>query len=179
MSFIDKILESMRLSPDDDEDDNDYYGYDDYDDDGYEEEKRPSKRKKPKKNDDDDLYDKDEPAAPKSRFITRPGKVVPLRSTGRNMEVCSIKPTSMEDSREICDTLLSGRAVILNLEGLHMEIAQRIIDFTSGACYAMNGNLQKVSNFILVVTPENVELSGDFQTMLAESGSDLDLSIHL
>lgn len=177
MSFIDKILESMRLSPGD-EDDPGYYGYDDEDGFGDEEEERPSKRKRLRKNDGEDPYD-DEPAAPKSRFITRPGKVVPLRSTGRNMEVCSIKPTSMEDSREICDTLLSGRAVILNLEGLHMEIAQRIIDFTSGACYAMNGNLQKVSNFILVVTPENVELSGDFQTMLAESGSDLDLSIHL
>ena len=36
------------------------------------------------------------------------------------MEVCIIKPTSVEESREVTDTLLSGRAVILNLEVLHV-----------------------------------------------------------
>ena len=35
--------------------------------------------------------------------------------------------------REITETLLSGRTVILNLEGMDLEIAQRIIDFVSGA----------------------------------------------
>lgn len=83
------------------------------------------------------------------------------------MEVTMIKPTSMDDSREICDYLLNGKAVVLNMEGLHMEIAQRIIDFTSGAAYSMDGNLQKISNYIFIATPENVELSGDFQNMLA------------
>ena len=49
----------------------------------------------------------------------------------RSMEVSLIKPTSMEDTREICDYLLAGKAVVLNMEGIHMEVAQRIIDFTS------------------------------------------------
>ena len=51
-----------------------------------------------------------------------------------------LKPTSVEDAREITETLLSGRTVILNLEGLDLEVAQRIIDFTSGATYAISGN---------------------------------------
>jgi len=82
------------------------------------------------------------------------------------MEVCVIKPANVEDAREITDTLLSGRAVILNLEGLHVDIAQRIIDFTSGSCYSINGNLQKVSSYIFIITPESVEISGDFQELL-------------
>jgi cell division inhibitor SepF len=73
----------------------------------------------------------------------------------------------MDDSRDICDYLLDGKAVVLNMEGLHMEIAQRIIDFTSGAAYSMNGNLQKISNYIFIATPQSVELSGDFQNILA------------
>ena len=94
--------------------------------------------------------------------------------TGRSgMEVCIIKPTSVEESREVTDTLLSGRAVILNLEGLHVEIAQRIVDFTSGSCYAVNGNLQKVSNYIFIITPENVDISGDFQDLLTSGGFDI------
>ena len=56
-----------------------------------------------------------------------------------------IKPASMEDTREIADTLLDNATVILNLEGLDLEVAQRIIDFTSGAAFAISGNLQKIS----------------------------------
>lgn len=87
-----------------------------------------------------------EPAAPiKSRFGGRQqAKVVPMKNQkGGSMEVCVIKPANVDDAREITDTLLSGRAVILNLEGLHVDIAQRIIDFTSGSCYSIDGNLQR------------------------------------
>lgn len=166
--FIDKFLDSIRLG--DEEDDYLMDEEEDYDD-------VPVRKSKLRRNKDEDLYDMDEPApAPKPKS-SRPAKVVPLRSNGRNFEVCSIKPATFEDAREICDTLLAGRAVILNLEGIHMDVAQRIIDFASGACYAMNGNLQKVSNYIFVVTPETVELSGDFQDMLSDgAASAADLS---
>ena len=101
-------------------------------------------------------------------------KITPMRSSRRanqasSMEVCVIKPTSVEDSREITETLLSGRTVILNLEGLDLEIAQRIIDFTSGATFAISGNLQKISNYIFLVTPTNVDISGDLQDLLNTS----------
>ena len=56
-----------------------------------------------------------------------------------------IIPTSFGDSQEICDHLLAGKAVVLNMEGLHTEIAQRIIDFASGAVYSINGNLFRTS----------------------------------
>ena len=90
------------------------------------------------------------------------------------MEVSMVKPTSIEDAKEICDYLLAGKAVVLNMEGLHTEVAQRIIDFTSGATYSMNGNLQKISNYIFIATPESVELSGDFQDLFG--GGSLDIS---
>ena len=67
------------------------------------------------------------------------------------------------------ETLLGGRTVILNLEGLDLEIAQRIIDFTSGAAFAISGNLQKISNYIFLVTPTNVDISGDLQDLLGTS----------
>ena len=52
------------------------------------------------------------------------------------------------------------------MEGLDLDIAQRIIDFASGSCYAINGSLQKVSNFIFIITPSDVDVSGDFQEIL-------------
>jgi len=84
-----------------------------------------------------------------------------------NMEVCVIKPASMEDTREIADTLLAGCTVVLNLEGIDVDIAQRIIDFCCGACYCMSGSLQKVSSYIFILTPSSVEISGDIQDILS------------
>ncbi|MCD8109421.1 MAG: cell division protein SepF, partial [Clostridiales bacterium] len=97
----------------------------------------------------------------------------PMRSSRRSqgglsaMEVCVIKPSTVEDAREITETLLAGRTVVLNLEGLDLEIGQRIIDFTSGSCFAVEGNLQKISNYIFIVTPQNVDISGDFQNIMS------------
>ena len=94
-------------------------------------------------------------------------KITPIKqvrkSGGAGMEVCVIKPTSIEDGREITETLLANRTVVLNLEGLDVDIAQRIIDFTSGSCFAISGNLQKISQYIFIITPASVDISGDFQ----------------
>ncbi|HIY01386.1 MAG TPA: cell division protein SepF [Candidatus Blautia faecipullorum] len=101
-------------------------------------------------------------------------KITPMRNSRRNsqsanMEVCVIKPSSMEDTREIADTLVDNSTVILNLEGIDVELAQRIIDFTSGACYSLGGSLQKVSSYIFVLGPSNVDITGDLQNILGGS----------
>ena len=158
MGVVDKLLNVMKLSDMEDE----YDGEDYYDDDEPVEniKKAPVIHR-------EDTYEDEKTAKKVSQ------KVTPIRSVkrapGPGMEVCVIKPTSVEDSREITETLLSGRTVILNLEGLDLEIAQRIIDFTSGATFAISGNLQKISNYIFLVTPTNVDISGDLQDLLNTS----------
>ena len=95
-------------------------------------------------------------------------KVSPIGRTkkvqgGNGMEVCVIKPTSVDDGREITQTLLANRTVVLNLEGIDVNIAQRIIDFASGSTYAIGGSLQKISQYIFILTPASVDISGDIQ----------------
>ena len=169
MGVLDKFLDIMKLS-DEDDDYDDFY--DDEFDDDYE--KKPKRsffhREKDYDDEEDEEYDLPEKTSNTSRSSN---KVTPMRQPARrssaSMEVCVVKPTSVEDSREITETLLSGRTVILNLEGLDLEVAQRIIDFTSGATYAISGNLQKISNYIFLVTPTNVDISGDLQDLLNTS----------
>jgi len=162
MGVLDKFLDIMRLS--DDEDDEYYDGDDFFDDDDYVDDYEDKPKKKKGKSHDD--YEEEK--APKP---SRSNKVTPMRqSTKRSsMEVCVIKATSVDDSREITETLLGNSTVILNLEGLDLEVAQRIIDFTSGATFAIDGNLQKISNYIFLVTPTNVDISGDLQDLLSTS----------
>ena len=169
MGVLDKFLDIMKLSDDEDYEDD---FFDEEDDDFEEEKPKKSFFKKEKKYDFDDEEDDDffEPKA-KSTRTTTTNKVTPMRQPVRkaNMEVCVIKPTNVDDAREITETLLGGSTVILNLEGLDLEVAQRIIDFTSGATFAINGNLQKISNFIFLVTPTNVDISGDLHDLLNSS----------
>lgn len=165
--LMNRLLDLMHLNEYDDEYE------DEYDDSDYEEAPRPVKKSVMKK-ESDYLDDEEEDDTDKkvSRFKPVKGKVIPMKTeTKSGMEVTVIRPSTVEDGREISDTLLSGRAVILNLEGLQVSIAQRIIDFTSGACYSINGNLQKVSNYIFIITPESVDISGDFQDLLGGTGS--------
>lgn len=187
MGVLDKFLNVMKLN--DDYDDDDYL--DDEIDDEFEEE-RPAKKHFFKKNDsfdeDDDFQDdfkikearKAKTVAPKASVSERPrqlkaqpvtsSKVSPIRPRkSSGMEVCVIKPKSMEDAREITETLLGGCTVVLNMEGLDLDIAQRIIDFSSGSCYAINGTLQKISGYIFIITPSTVDVSGDIQEILGGS----------
>ena len=163
MSVMDKFLNYMKLN-DDDEDD--YYDDDYMDDDEIEE---PA----PKKSATVRVVEEDTKEERPARKAAQP-KVTPIRQNvrkvaGNGMEVCVIKPTTVEDAREITETLLSNRTVVLNLEGLDVDIAQRIIDFTSGSCFAISGNLQKISHYIFIITPASVDISGDFQDLISGS----------
>jgi cell division inhibitor SepF len=166
MSLLNKLMDTMRLNGDDDEE---YFD----DEENFDDEKSGRKSIFSGSRDDSDDYEEDN----KPRFFPRSNKVVPMK---RSMEVCLVKPGNIDDGSLIADYLLAGKAVVLNMEGLHTEIAQRIIDFASGAAYSMNGNLQKISSYIFIVTPESVELSGDFQDLLSGSNMDISgLNIHL
>lgn len=169
MGALDNLLKYMKLN---DEEDGGYYDEDDYDDDDITE--SVSKKKSSSAKDMDASETADEKPVKKTVPKITPMKSSSKRMNAGGMEVCVIKPTSVEDGREITETLLSNRTVVLNLEGLDMEIAQRIIDFTSGSCFAISGNLQKISHYIFIITPPSVDISGDFQEIM---GSALDMPI--
>ena len=172
MGVFDKFLDIMKLN--DDDYDDDFYDDDEYLDDGEEYDEKPQRRSLfGKKNTKDDNFDDFDMEEERKYQPSASNKVTPMRHPAAkrsgNMEVCVVKPSSVDDSREITETLLSGRTVILNLEGRDLEIAQRLIDFISGATFAINGNLQKISNYIFLVTPTNVDISGDLQDLLGGS----------
>lgn len=163
MGVMDKFLKYMAINDEDGD-----YPEDDYlDDEPYEEEKPAPVRKQVIK---PNVAVEEEEDKPVKRTAS---KVTPIRNSNsrrlnaNGMEVCVIRPTSVEDAREITDTLLSNRTVVLNLEGIDMDVAQRIIDFTSGSCFAINGNLQKISHYIFIITPASVDISGDFQDIFS------------
>lgn len=174
MSLFDKFLDVMRLNGDDDDDDYEFANEEYYDDDDdYEEAPKKKSRKEIKEEAKKEESVAREVVKEKAKPIS---KITPISKSQKKqgaagMQVCVIKPTSIEEEIEITETLLEGRTVVINMEGLNVEIAQRIIDFTSGATYAMNGNLQKISNYIFLATPSGVDISGDIQSLMDSFGA--------
>ena len=150
MDLIQRIKEYLHVDDTDDASDyDDVDNTEDYYDDDDTEIKNTSKVV-------EDEVEEEEPARPKVAT--------------RNTKVGKVIPTSVEESRIVVDNLKGGRAVVLNLEDVRTNIAQRIVDFICGAAYDMEGNLQSISDSIFIVTPPNIGLTGDFTDLLGSSG---------
>jgi cell division inhibitor SepF len=98
---------------------------------------------------------------PERRTKAIPRKNANIVSIGRGEEVKVVKPQSFNESKTITDYLKSNKTVVVNLEGIEITTAQRIIDCIAGASYALGGSLEPISNKIFIVAPSDVEISGD------------------
>jgi FtsZ-interacting cell division protein YlmF len=81
----------------------------------------------------------------------------PKPSVQQNLMI--LEPQSIDESGEISGYVKEGQIVIVNLEDLKFEAAQRIVDFLSGVVRALDGQIEHVSNKIFVVAPEHVDIS--------------------
>ncbi len=114
----------------------------------------------------------EEPEKPKylqSLSQRQRNKVVNINSNNQ-LKVVIVHPQAFEDAQEICEHLKSKKPIVMNLEEVEKEDAQRIVDFLSGSVYALDGNIQKVSNGIFLIAPSNVDIMGDFKDELRGKG---------
>ncbi|MFG6394163.1 MAG: cell division protein SepF [Lachnospiraceae bacterium] len=166
---LDNFIKFLKLTDEDEYDEDDFY--DDYDDYDEKELRREEKRiqreqKKEEKRKDYGSSNYDEPVSFNSRKTTQrqqPGKVVPIHTaSSSDVEVNIVKPANFGESQQICQILLDGQPVVVNLEGMDLVEAQRIMDFISGCIYSIAGNMRSVSRFIFIFSPKNIDISGDY-----------------
>lgn len=75
--------------------------------------------------------------------------------------VCDIR--TFDEVQNVADHLKGRRPVILNLEQSVPEEAKRIVDFISGATYALNGSMQKVGQGIFLCVPSNIDIASELK----------------
>lgn len=88
------------------------------------------------------------------------------RTQSGSQQVFVIKPDEFDDAQMIIDHLKGGQAIVINMEGMDLSIAQRIIDFIAGACYSLDGSLQAISGNIFIAAPADIYVSGDLREEL-------------
>jgi cell division inhibitor SepF len=79
-------------------------------------------------------------------------------------------PRSFNDAQSIADRFKDSTPVILNLQGADTELSKRLIDFSSGLTYALNGGMQRIADKVFLLTPQNVEVSAEERARLIERG---------
>ena len=88
-------------------------------------------------------------------------KVVNIHATAQ-LQVVLFKPERFgEETRAVADELLKMHTVVLNLENTNKDVSRRIIDFLSGVAYANGGKIKRVATSTFIITPYNVDLTGD------------------
>lgn len=108
------------------------------------------------------------PARPR-RQASDSNRVVDIRTTAM-LQVVLVKPDKFDDARAIADHLNEKRTVVLNLEAASKDVARRLIDLLNGVAYANGGQLKKVSTNTYIITPYNVNVSGDLLDELENTG---------
>ena len=103
---------------------------------------------------------RDELIEPTFQTRNRKGKVVNIHQS-TYVKVVVYQALTYDDTQNIIDNLKSRKPVIVNLDSLETELAQRVLDFMSGAVYALDGTIQKVSRSIFVLVPSNVDIVGN------------------
>lgn len=92
--------------------------------------------------------------------------------TGTNTQqtVVITYPEGIDDSGYICEYIKSNNTVVVNLDNVKHEMAQRIVDFLSGIVHALEGDIQYISNKIFILAPKNVEITGKIKEELRSGG---------
>lgn len=91
----------------------------------------------------------------------RSSRVVKMHNSSAQMRVVVMQPESFDEARDITNHLKSRKPIVVNLESVDKAVARRVIDFLSGAVYALDGDIQKISNGIFIIAPNNVDIMSD------------------
>ena len=97
--------------------------------------------------------------------VSRPSVVRTLAAKVHVME-----PEGFNDAQDVGDRLKSGQPVILNLQGVDRDLQRRLIDFSSGLCYALGGTMEKAAEQVFLLTPSDVEVSQEEKGRLQARG---------
>jgi cell division inhibitor SepF len=96
------------------------------------------------------------------------GAVRPIPVSSAKPQV--VLPSDFNDAQQIGDRFKASQPVIINLQGAEQNLARRVIDFASGLCYALGGQMERVANQVYLITPNDVEVSDEDRRRITERG---------
>jgi len=81
-----------------------------------------------------------------------------------------VAPRSFSDAQDVADRFKQKQPVIINLQGVDRDLSRRLVDFSSGLCYGLGGQMEKIAGDVFLLTPTDVEISAEERQRLSASG---------
>ena len=173
MSFWDNVKKFAQPYDDDD--------YDDYDDEELDEFEEPAQEPAPRTRRPSPFGSSSAsaPAAPAAAAapVSSPAPATPsfggqvLNMSSGKQEVVLFHAKTFDDAAKAADELCKRKAVILNMENVDKALTRRVVDFLSGAVYALDGHVKKVAQSTYLFCPHNMDVTGDLENIKAEAES--------
>ncbi|HEY1569448.1 MAG TPA: cell division protein SepF [Solirubrobacteraceae bacterium] len=120
----------------------------------------------------DDIFSDEGGTSERRTTSLRPvggGRTANGRASG-DVQVHFVAPKSFNDVQNVADKFKDTIPVILNLQGTDTDLSKRLIDFSSGLTYALDGGMQRIADKVFLLTPRNVEVSAEERARLVEKG---------
>jgi cell division inhibitor SepF len=118
----------------------------------------------------DDIFADDAPGERRSAPLRPVGGGRGNGRSGGDVRVHFVAPKNFNDVQDVADKFKDSIPVILNLQGTETDLAKRLIDFSSGLTYALDGGMQRIADKVFLLTPHNVEVSAEERARLVEKG---------
>ena len=132
-------------------------------------------RRLPRRRGSDYEYDDWTTVEPKAEFAAAPATRARPRAVpsgdGSLAKVHLVLPRGFNDAKQIADRFKQAIPVIVNLQDADQELSKRLIDFSSGLTYALNGSMQRIADKVFLLTPPNVEVSAEERAKALERGA--------
>jgi len=131
---------------------------------------RPNVRRlqRKRRDDFDDIFADDSPR--ESSRETRILRPVGNGARELDLQVHLVVPKNFNDAQQIADRYKDDVPVILNLQQSDPDLSKRLIDFSSGLTYALDGGMQRIADKVFLLTPRNVDVSAEERARLIEKG---------
>ena len=118
----------------------------------------------------DDIF-ADDPVSDRRTTALRPvGGGRAGNGRGGDVRVHFVAPKNFNDVQDVADKFKDTIPVILNLQSTDTDLSKRLIDFSSGLTYALDGGMQRIADKVFLLTPRNVEVSAEVRARLVEKG---------
>jgi cell division inhibitor SepF len=127
------------------------------------------RREEPPVDDIDEIF-ADEPGPRRRRNLRPVADAGADLQAGADVQVHFVTPRNFNDAQEVADRFKRNVPVILNLQSTSADLSKRLIDFSSGLTYALDGGMQKIADKTFMLTPANVEVSAEEKARLVEKG---------
>ncbi len=92
-----------------------------------------------------------------------------LNMNSNKQEVVLFHAKAFDDAAKAADELMNKRAIILNMESVDKAMTRRVVDFLSGAIYALGGDVKKVAQATYLFCPHSMVIVGDLEAQAAEA----------